>query len=106
MKTPTIDLAELAEMMNEIQFSNDGSAPEARAVLRLLVGRIAGAAFPVETTLASDLDELQLRRARFIRLAGYRLPDPLKHLEEKTTPPNWLSSLARKRRFIMQGARK
>jgi hypothetical protein len=103
---PKLALSEVAAILNEAQYSGAGCTEEGREVLRKLALKLAICAFPQASTLTSEVEETDLRRARFIRVAGFRLPDTLKHLESKTTPPNWLASLAVKARFIMQGARK
>lgn len=85
---PRIGAVDLAALMYEAQFVSPGSDPAAREAMRRLSYRLAGELFPIKSSKAEDVELQELRRARFISLCGYRLPDPLAHLRSKCYLPS------------------
>lgn len=75
VKEARLSAVDLAAQLYEAQYTGQGSDPAAREVLRNLAYRLAGELFPHGRNPSEEATrDVELRRARFIRLAGFRLP--------------------------------
>lgn len=75
VKEARLSAVDLAALLYEAQFVSPGSDPTVREAMRGLTYRLAGELFPHGRNPNEEATRaVELRRARFIRLAGFRLP--------------------------------